>query len=383
MLEDSWSYFTELNSDQWFVSFWIETTSGAQMPPERDVQNARQAYSRCERALSTGNLKEFHALYPASERTVNEALNAMRSYRAKVIRSGENWVTGLKFTKTASFTFVGVFAAPATGAALGTGVVASSVIGGAAASALESSATEVGNWSAGRQDWTAGGALSNVLIDTGVGAILGGIARGGSGGRDLVEAAVERLVPKLAQQAGFNLLSSPAVRSAAVYLLSEGGKKVLEGAVKDAALAIKDEKKMSMEKFFDNVANNFIAGMALAPVGKVIEGFAKRAAAHLDPTDEMRIWDLVARELVRQSGGSGLTLDAIDGRTRALMVKAINDQVAKQLDNVLAVVYDNWKGPMSPQAFQKKVSELVTAGQKGQKVAAAAAQAARTAPAAG
>ncbi|WP_039163901.1 peptidoglycan-binding domain-containing protein [Leisingera sp. ANG-M1] len=374
-LESLWDYFYDLNSEQWFVSFCIETTSGAEMPKRSEVAKARKAFEQCQAAVKSKNLAKFQAIYPKCEKRVNGTLDAMRAYRAKMIGGGENWVTGLKFTKTASFTFVAVMAAPVAASSLGTGVVASAVIGGGGVAMVESSATEVGKWGAGAKDWSVGGAISNVLIDTGAGAILGLIAKGGGGGKHMVEALAAKLLPRLAAQAGFKLLSKTALKKAVMFLITEGGKKALEGAVKDVAKAFKGDKKMTMDKFFDNVANNFLAGIALGPLGKVIEGFAKKAADHLSPKDKQRIWDLALKELSKQSKGQTFHISQIDKRTRELMEKAINDQLAKQLDNVLEVVYSSWKGPMSPQAFQKKVSELISMGKPAQAAAAAAAKA--------
>ncbi len=355
--EAEWEHFDALNRDQWFVSTCIEFTRGVDLPKKSVIAKARKAYNECEAAVSSGNLKRFADIYPKCEKTVNDTVVLMRAYRENMIDGGGNWVTGLTFTKTASFTFVGVFAAPVTGAALGTGVVASAMIGGAAVSVTQTAAGEVGNWSAGQANWTPGGALKNTLIDGGIGAITGFLTKGASGGKHVVEAAIAKLAPKLAKETGFKLLSTTTVKKATLYLMTEGAKKTLEGVLADIGKAAKGDKKMTIDKFLDNLAVNFIKGVGMGPVGKVIEKFAKNAAGALSEKDKKRIWDVVLKEVAKQAKGETISVDMIDQRTRALVDKIVNDQIAKNLDNVIAAVYDNWKGPMSPAALEKKLVE--------------------------
>ncbi|MEM7439257.1 MAG: peptidoglycan-binding domain-containing protein [Pseudomonadota bacterium] len=374
--EAEWEHFDKMNKDQWFVSWCIETTRGTDLPPKSLIAKARKAYEGCQKALNAGDLKKFYSLAPNAEKQINEAASKMVKYRNDMIDGAGNWVTGLTFTKTASFTFVGVFAAPVAAGALGTGAVASAVIGGAAVAATESAAGEIGKGVAGEANWTPGGALKRTLIDAGVGGIVGIFNKGGKGGKHVLEAAAAKIAPKLAAQSGFKLLSKTTLQKATMFLITEGGKKTMEGAVKDTAAAIKGDPKMTMDKFMGNLANNFIAGAALGPLGKVIEKFAKNASTSLSPKDRGRIMDLVLKEMTRGSKGGTVYVDfkKLDSKTQALVEKTINDQVAKQLDNVLKVVYDQWKGPMSPQAFQKKVSEALATGPAAQKMAVEAAK---------
>lgn len=377
--ESEWEHMNDLNKDQWFVSFCIETTRRVELPPKSMIKKARKQYEACAAAVNSGDLQKFHKIAPRAEKIINDAAAKMGAYRDAMIDGGGNWVTALNFTQTASFTFIGVFAAPVAGATLGTGVVASAVVGGAAASATQTAASEIGNWSAGKANWTPGGAIKRTLIDAGVGGVLGVFAKGGAGGKHVIEAMTTKVMPQLAKQTGFKLLSSTTIKKATVYLVTEGGKKSLEGAVKDTAEAIKGDSKVTMDKFMGNLANNFISGAALGPMGKVIEKFAKNASRSLAPADKKRVWDLVLKELSKQAKGETIHIDSINNRAQALIEKTINDQIAKQLDNVLDVVYDNWKGPMSPEALQKKVSETLTSGGRDKKIAAEAAKAAKKA----
>ncbi|MEM9961063.1 MAG: peptidoglycan-binding protein [Pseudomonadota bacterium] len=359
--EMEWSHFDKINKDQWFVSFCIETTRGTSLPKRTGISNAWKAYSQCESVAGSGDLAKFYAIYPKAEKIVNAAVTEMRAYRETMIEGGSNWVTGLTFTKTAAFTFVGVVAAPATGAALGTSAVASAMIGGAAVSATQTAAGEIGNAVAGKANWTPGGAIKTTIIDAGVGAVTGFLSKAGSGGKHILEAAVAKLAPKLAKEAGFKLLSSIAVKKAALFLLTEGAKKTLEGALADLAKAAKGKKSITIDQFLDNLVVNFLKGLGMGPVGKVIEKFAKDAAKHLSAKDKQKIWDVVLGELSKQAKDKTIHISDIDTRARALVDKIISDQIAKQLDNVIAVIYDSWKGPMSAAALEKRLREELLA----------------------
>lgn len=372
--EVEWNHFDKQNKDQWFVSFCIETTRGVDLPPKSMISKAMAAYKQCESAVNSGDLAKFHKLYPSAELLANNAAAQMKYYREQMIDGGGNWVTGLEFTKTGAFTFVGVFAAPVTGAALGTGVIASAMIGGAAVSATQTAAGELGNWSAGTAGWTPGGALKNTVVDAGVGAIIGFFAKGGSGGKNIVEAAAARIMPKLAKETGFKLLSTTTVKKAAMYLITEGAKKTLEDAVKDVAAAVKGDKTMTVDKFLDNLAVNFMKGAAMGPFGKIIGDFAKKASSKLDAKDKQKIWDVVLKELSKQAKGDTIHIGAINDRAKDLVEKIINDQVAKNLDQVIAEIYDRVKGPMSPAAFEKELRDKLISPARAKAIGLMAAQ---------
>lgn len=355
-----WLHFDELNSKQWFVAMCIETTRGVKLPNHSVIAKAHRAYKECDALLKAGNLKKFYGTYPKAELIVNETVEQMLQYRKQMIEGGGNWVTGLTYTKTASFTFVGVFAAPAVGAALGTGVVASAMIGGAAVAATESAAGEIGNYSAGKEKWTPGGAILNVLIDGGVGAVIGAFSKGGSGGKHIVEATVTGLAKRIGKLVGFKLLKNALLRKIALTMLVEGFKKTLEDALKDAAKAAKGDEKMTIDKFKDNLLDNFVKGAALAPIGMAIERVSKAGADFLDPKDKQRIRDLIDKELMKQAKGQTVHVsifDKMDKRTDDLIEKIINDEIAKSLEPTLEGLFDKWKGPLTKAVFEKELKK--------------------------
>ena len=355
--EVEWEHFDKLNKDQWFVSFCIETTRGVDLPKKSMISNARKALTQMESYVTAGNFAAFHAAYPKAETVTNGAMEAMRRYRISMIEGGENWVTGLNVTKTVSFTFVGVFAAPVTAGALGTGVVASALIGGAAVAATESAANQIGNLSAGQENWTVGGALKATMIDAAVGAFIGFLAKGGKGGKHIFEAAVAKLLPKIAAQTGFKLLSKETMKKVAVFMFTEGGKGIIDGIVKDVGKAAKGDKKMTMDQFLTNIVTNFAKGLAMGPLGKVIEKFAKKGADHLAEKDKQRIWDAILKELSKQSKGETIHISKIDDRTKAMVESVISTEIKKTLDTVVADIFSKWKGTMSPGALEKALRE--------------------------
>lgn len=355
--EYEWNYFNDMNKDQWFVSFCIETTRGVSLPNKSMITKAMKAYKTCEAQLKAGDLKKFYGSFPKAEIVVNDAVDQMRNYRSQMIEGGGNWVTGLTYTKTASFTFVGVFAAPAAGATLGTGVVASAVIGGAGTAIVQSGAQEIGNFAADKAGWTPGGAILNVVIDGGIGAILGYFTKGGSGGKHVVETTVAKLAAQIGKKVGFSLLKNETLRKIALFMVTEGFKKALEDAIKDVGKAVKGDKKMTVEKFTDNLVENFLKGIAFAPIGKIIENVAKGGAKYLAEKDRKRIWDLALGEVAKQAGGKTIHIGEIDKRTQALVEKIINDEIAKSLEPTMDAIFKSWKGELTKAAFEKEVQK--------------------------
>lgn len=351
--ESNWKHFDKLNRDQWIVSWCIETTRGADLPPESMIKNALAIVKKMEGYLKSGNIAKFHAEQAVAERTTNIAIAKMTAYRKTMIEGGGNWVTALEWTKTGSFIFLGVFAAPVAASTLGTGALASAVIGNAAVAVTQSAATEIGKGSAGQKDWSVGGAIANVVIDGGVGAIIGVFAKGGSGGKHIFEAAIAKVAPKMAAEEGFKTLSKETVKRFATYLMTEGAKSTTEGAIKDAAKAAKGDPKMTMDKFAGNLAGNFVKGMAFGPLGKVI---GKYGSGKLEPKRADMIWDQAAKELSKTTKGT-FHIDMIDKKAKEYVENLITAHLKKAMDNAVKEVLKKSKGPISPKAFEKKLEE--------------------------
>lgn len=351
--ESLWKHFDALNKDQWIVSWCIETTRGADLPPESLYKNAKKTVAKMDGYLKSGNIAKFHDEQKAAERTTNIAIAKMDAYRKTMIEGGGNWVTALEWTKTGSFIFLGVFAAPVAASTLGTGALASAVIGNAAVAVTQSAATEIGKGSAGEKDWTVTGAIANVVIDGGVGAIIGIFAKGGAGGKHIFEAAILKIAPKMAAQEGFKTLSKETVKRFAVYLLTEGAKGTTSGAIKDAAKSAKGDKKMTMDKFVDNLSSNFLKGMAFGPLAKVLSSYG---SGKIPTKAGGAIWDQAAKELSKTKGGS-FSVDDIDDKTKKLVEGLISAAMKKAMDTAVNEALKKSSGPMTAKGLEKKLDE--------------------------
>lgn len=349
--ESVWKHFDKLNKDQWIVSWCIETTRGADLPPESMIKNALAVVKKMEGYLKSGNISKFHAEQAAAERITNTAIAKMDAYRTTMIEGGGNWLTALEWTKTGSFVFLGIFAAPVAASALGTGALASAVVGGAAVSATQSAATEIGKGSAGSKGWTLKGAIANVVIDTGVGAIIGVFNKGGSGGKHIFEAAISKVAPRMAAENGFKSLSKETMKRFAAYMMTEGAKSTTEGAIKDTASAAKGDNKMTLDKFASNLAGNFVKGVALGPLGAVVGKFGKGAVTKKFKT---KIWDEALKGLSKSSSGT-IHIGDIDKRTQELVEKMVGDMVKAALDKAMTDALKKSKGPMNAKKLEEKL----------------------------
>ncbi len=355
--ETEWQHFDELNRDQWFVSFCVETSRGSRLPKKGVIDKARAVCNQMEALADAGKLDKFAQEAPKAARIVNDALDQMRTYREEMVDGGGNWVTGLEVTKWTSFTILSVYAAPMAGAALGATALETAVVGGTALAMTESAAGEIGNWSADNRKWKEGGALKRVLVDGAIGAILGYISKGASGGKHVVEAASEALVKRLARTAGFKALADRTLSKIAMYLLTEGAKGALETAVKDAAKRAKDSKSITLETFIENVISGFVKSLALAPIGKIIEKWSDSRKFDLHPKDRKIIEEDVIRKLRKELDGKTMFVDTyfkeIETRIDKIASGMVAKHVGKVVDKAIDEIFAGWKGPMSPDALDK------------------------------
>ena len=72
--------------------------------------------------------------------------------------------------------------------------------------------------------------------------------------------------------------------------------------------------------------------------------------------------------------GDTIHIGAINDRAKDLVEKIINDQVAKNLDQVIAEIYDRVKGPMSPAAFEKELRDKLISPARAKAIGLMAAQ---------
>jgi len=325
--KSTWEHFNDLNSDQYIVSFFIETTRGAKLPNKGLIDKAEKAASDLEALAKAQDFSGFMRRARTASGEINSALDEMRKYRSEMIDGAGNWITGLEGTKWASFTILSIYAAPAAAASLGTGALASAVVGGAAVKGLESAAGEIGNWSAGNaKGQDPGGMISRVIIDTATGAITGLLSKGGGGGKSVVEAITRGITDNIGKKLVAKGVSEKAVEYVVKYVMSEGGKKALEGAVGDAAKALKGDSKMTKEQFVANVIKNFGTGVALGPLNKWIDEKSSLKNVVFDGETKKKVQSAVEKELLKDGT---MFVDAFRADSDKLLAKYGADVIKK------------------------------------------------------
>lgn len=358
-----WEHFEDLNNDQYVVSFLIETTRGARLPKRALIDKAIRAHAEMERLAKAEDFAGFAKRAPSAAKEVNEAITEMRAYREQMIEGGGNWITGLEGTKWASFTALSVYFAPVMGAQLGASAVATAVVGGAAVKATESAAGEVGNWAAGNAAGRDGGAVSRVIIDGVVGAFTGFLSKGAAGGKSIVDAFSGKVVGAITKDMS-SAIGKKTIEGLATYFINEGGKKMLEGAVSDAAKALKNDPKMTLDTFVSNVASNFLKGCAFGPFNHAMKSYFEGKSLGLASDDAKRLrkgmMDRVAKSLkdtVHVKEFEKMVDKAVDKLAGEILAKAVMKNAEKAAEKVLAGL----KGAPDPKALDDAMrKELVT-----------------------
>ena len=359
-----WDYFDKLNKDQWFVSFCVETTRGASLPKASVITKAEKLFNKIESLAIAGDFEGFARHAPQAAREVNNALDAIRTYRSNMIEGGENWVTGLEATKWTSFTALSIMM-PAAGTTLGASALSTAVVGGAALKATETAAGEIGNWGAGTPNTTVGGSISKVLIDGGIGAITGYLTKG-AGGKHFLDASSGYLAKQLiAKVPAFKALSEKAVLSFAAYLIREGGKSSVKGIISDIGKLAKDDKNMTMDKFAENFAKNFAKGFALGPVSKIVEKYSLGKNLKLDKKDVTAIQKNALSKLMKDLDGKTVFIDKVKDEVAKSVLKELNGLVTRTIkaggSKSLDKVFESLSGSFSPAEIDKKLkAELIT-----------------------
>ncbi len=362
-----WEHFNDLNKDQYIISFLVETTRGASLPPKSLIDRAEKAANDIEAVAKAGDFNGYWRQARTCATTVNAAVDAMRKYRNEMIDGSDNWITGLEVTKWASFTFLSIYAAPVVAAELGAGAIASAMIGGAGVKALESAAGEVGNWSAGNaKGQDPGGMISRVLIDAGVGAITGFLARGGGSGKSVVEGITGKINEAIFEKLAVTGLSKKVIETITKYVINEGGKKAFEGAVSDAAKMLKSNQKMTVSEFMTNVATNFLKGVALG-------NFTKWATKWVDPkkspfSDEMtkKLRAAVEKDVIKSAGGTihvEKFLKDSDGMMEKYFTDVAKKYVSKLAEKAIEQAVTKVKSISDTRALDKAVEDEVLTAQ--------------------
>jgi hypothetical protein len=356
-----WDHHDDLRNDGLgpLISFCIETTSGADFPPESDVKAAEKAYRACEAALDARDLPRFKRAYEKGEPVVNRALQRMKVYMKKTQEGGDDWVEGLQFTRDASFLVVGTIGVPAAGAALGASAASTAVVGGAAWGTIEQVGREFER-SATDANWSVGGAISRSVINGGASAIVGRLT-GGAGGTHVVDKLGKSIATRLAKRKGFQALSKSTISRFSAYVAREGGKNAIESMVTDIGKMIQGDPKMTWDKLTDNIARNIVLGAAFGKMGEKIEKFVGEPEKFLSDRTRQKIFDRAARELSRRADGQTIFVGAVDRATKARMEGIINKSVSgvvkKWTDRLVGGALDEMKGEPDEKKLERALQK--------------------------
>lgn len=339
-----YDHFVEMKKEQSVVTWLVEATSGADLPPKSLITNAENAAAAVESAIKAGDMARIKKALEKCEKPLNAAVNAMRVYKKKVIGGGENWVTGLQITRDVSFTIVSTWATAGAGSVAGAAYAAGSV------ALLKESAGAVGKITANPAKALTLNDARNMALEVGV-AAMGGAFTKGEIGKKIISGAGS-IFSKSAGSMGLKTISkvSSGTLNGWMSRVMQGiGSNVVEEAAKQGVLQLKSNAKP--EDFYKNIATKAIAAALFGPFEEALKSdkLAPKVAA-----------------LVQKAGGDKFFV-VLDGATkvelvprkqRELVIKfmsgAGSDVVGKLL---LEPVVKKATGKESPQVFSDNVAK--------------------------
>ena len=135
---------------------------------------AMSALAQLKAAVKQNKIDVAAKMFPKASQAVEKYARDVMAYNQKLIGGTGGIVTGLELTRDVSFEIAQTIG---TGVLVSRGMspTAAKATSGAFFSGLKSAATEVGNVTAGKKV-TLKGAATNVLVDTAVGGITGGLS---------------------------------------------------------------------------------------------------------------------------------------------------------------------------------------------------------------
>ncbi len=320
-----WDHMRDLNKDQYIVAWCIEAVKRAKLPPESMIKTAETGCTEAEKALNSGNLKAFAAIFPKAQENANKARAEIRTYVADMIDGGGNIVLGLEIVKTSSFLVVGLIAAPVA-ASYGLGAVAAGVVAGAGTNAVEALAEEVGKGITG-QSKGVGDAAKNVLLDAFIGGSIGALISGKG-----AEKFLEKLGPKVAKLLAGEMFEKASEKVVTAWLIGyfkKNGANILEGIMKETLKTFRaNADSLTVEKFVGIVAKEVAtagvfsrfakagdvsASAVLAKVGmKQRVAWLEELGDKASPGDVEKVFGKVFDESFKEWGGK--VYDAVIGK---------------------------------------------------------------------
>lgn len=320
----NYDHMKMLNKDQYIVSWCIEAWKSAKLPAEGTIKSAEQGVDAAEKALASGNLKSFAAIFPKAQEQANKARKEMAKYISDVIDGGETMATGLEIVRDTSFVVVGVIAAPVA-AGYGLGAVSAGVVAGAGTAAVEAIANEVGKGISGESKGLEDAAL-NVLKDAFIGGSIGALLKGGAADKLLEKLGVEvaeKMAGEMVKKAG-----TKAVKDWVVRYLKGNAKGILEGIMKETMKSFKSSSQpLTVEKFLGIVAKEVVTA---GPFKKFEEIAVEKAVD--------KVWDSVTpalkKRMLKELGDNASSKELFDA-WKAVYAESYKEVAGKVYDNVL------------------------------------------------
>ena len=305
-----YDHFVALNDDQYVVSWLVEATSGAKLPPASTISNAEAAAKAVEAAINSGDMVKIKKALEVCEKPINGAVDAMRTYQKKVIGGGENWVTGLEITRDTSFAIVSTWATAGAGSVAGAAYAAGSV------ALLKESAGAVGRVTANPAKAMSLNDARNMAVNVGV-AALGGAFSKGEIGKKIISGAGSVLCKK-AGSMGLSTLSTVGSKTLEGWMarVMQGvGSSVVEEAAKQGFKQLRSDSKP--QDIYNGIATKALAAAVFGPFEEALK------ATNLAPTVTAAVrkkWGDKAFVIVEK----GLNVELIPKKQEALMLKFLS-----------------------------------------------------------
>ena len=334
-----WDNHNALKKDQYIVGWCLEAYSGAKLPSEGLIKSAEKGVQACEKALNSGDLRTFAAVFPKAQKQANEARKKMKEYAAKIVDGGENIVTGLEFVSTSSFVIVGIIAAPVA-AGYGAGAIAAGVVAGAGTSAVETLSHEVGKGISG-QSKGFGDAAGNVLKDSFIGGSIGALVKGK--GADKILAKLGPMVAKRLSGEFFEKASEKLVTKFIITYFKKNGSDILEGTMKECLKTYKSRpQNLTFDKFISIVSKEILTAGVFSRFAKI--GGSSSSAVF------KRLSGSVKKDLIKSLGEGAKEKDLLP-----IFGKAFEESYKESAGKVYDTVLGSLTGSEPPKVVEEKV----------------------------
>ena len=253
----------------------IVKAGGVTYPDRRLAGASADAAARLQRAVDARSLKQIDAVLPEAETAINAFTDDVQRFLKEFTGSAGMTVTVLKVGSAACFGIAGALAVPVMVTA-GMGATAAAAASSAAATALTSTLGELERVVAG-QKVTAWEAISNVAIDTALGAVSAGLtAKIPLGFVDDVAKGIAKSFASKIPGVSAQLLA-PAITN----FLSGTGQEVIKTAVSEGLGVvgkIVKSGKVPTRADFDDAVEKILITALTAGFLKNLGGFQKKWA---------------------------------------------------------------------------------------------------------